>query len=187
MKEEREYHIEGERICLRDVRPDDVNENYIRWMNDPEVTQYLEARFSPCAEDDIKRYVGSMAGKDDEIFLAICLRDGGAHIGNIKLGPINKHHSFAYISLVIGEKGCWGKGYATEAISLMVRFAFDELGLHKVMAGCYANNAGSAKAFEKAGFSREGIERKKWMCNGEYVDGVVLGLVNPAWSRGRNG
>jgi len=172
------FPITGKSIYLRKVRPEDVNEDYHGWMNNPEVNRYMETRFTSQTMDEIRSYVAKMADKADEIFLAICLKDGDRHIGNIKLGPINKFHHFAYISLFIGEKSYWGKGIATEAISLVKDFAFEKLGLHRLMAGCYADNVSSARAFEKAGFQREGLEKEKWLCEGKYVDGLLLGAVN---------
>lgn len=172
------HFIEGERIYLREVRLSDVNENYYRWLNDPEVNQYLETRYTPQSIENIRRYVEGMDGKADEIFLAICLKDNDEHIGNIKLGRINWIHRFADISLLIGEKSYWGKGIATEAIVVLSRFAFSDLNLHKVRAGCYSKNVGSAKAFVKAGFSKEGVLRKQWLSGGEFQDEILLGLCS---------
>jgi RimJ/RimL family protein N-acetyltransferase len=83
------------------------------------------------------------------------------------------------MGLLIGERAYWGRGIATEVISLVARYAFDELRLHKVTAGCYSINRAAIKAFEKAGFVREGLRRKQYECNGEYVDHVLLGLLGP--------
>ncbi|MFC1568329.1 GNAT family N-acetyltransferase [Candidatus Margulisiibacteriota bacterium] len=173
------YHIEGDSIYLREVRLSDVNENYHRWLNDPEVNKYLETRFAPQTIDSIKEYVEKMSQKADEIFLAICDKATDKHIGNIKLGPINPHHKYADISLVIGDKDFWGKGIATEAIKLISDYAFVQLGLHKVSAGCYSDNIGSAKAFHKVGFTEEGRLKKHYLdANNNYIDRICLGLVN---------
>lgn len=171
------HFIEGERVYLREVRPSDVNENYYRWMNDPEVTQYLESRFYPNSMEGLREYVASKLGDRDNVFLAIVLKEGDRHIGNIKLGPINWIHRVADVGILIGEKDCWSKGYATEALRLVVDYAFRKLNLHKVTAGCYANNQGSRKAFEKAGFQVYGVRKEQCFWNGQYVDGVLLGIV----------
>lgn len=177
---ESKYQIEGTRIYLREVRLSDVNDGYYNWLNDPEVNKYLETRFSPQTMDSIKAYVEKMSQKADEIFLAICDKATDKHIGNIKLGPINPHHKYADISLVIGDKDFWGKGLATEAIKLISDHAFTKLGLHKVSAGCYSDNIGSAKAFKKVGFAEEGRLKKHYLdANNNYVDRICLGMVNP--------
>ncbi|MFH1877230.1 MAG: GNAT family protein [Candidatus Omnitrophota bacterium] len=178
------HFIEGANIYLRDVSLGDVNDVYLGWMNDPEVTRYLEARFSEHTLESIRDYVEKMASKEDEVFLAICEKDSRKHIGNIKLGPIERNHKFAYISLVIGDKAFWGKGIASEAIGLMVKIAFDKYDLNKLLAGCYACNRGSARAFEKNGFKVEGVEKRRWLSGGEYVDGITLGLVRDEAVRG---
>jgi len=175
------YFIEGERVYLREVRISDVNENYYKWMNDSEVYQYLETRYTPRSIENIIKYVESMDGKSDEIFLAICLKENNKHIGNIKLGPINWIHKFGDISLLIGEKDYWGKGIAYEAIKILTEFSFNTLNMHKLKAGCYADNIGSAKAFEKVGFEREGIFKKQWMVNGKYQDEIILSLCYEDW------
>jgi ribosomal-protein-alanine N-acetyltransferase len=171
------HFIEGERIYLREVRPSDVNEDYYRWMNDPEITRYLESRFYPNSMEGLHDYVASKLGDRDNVFLTIMLREDDRHIGNIKLGPINWIHRSADVGILIGEKDCWGKGYATEAIRLVVDYAFRKLNLRKVTAGCYSDHQGSLRAFEKAGFTVEGARKEQLFLDGQYTDGVLLGIV----------
>jgi [ribosomal protein S5]-alanine N-acetyltransferase len=166
----------NERIYLREVRKSDVNERYYNWLNDPVINQYLETRFLPRSIDNILSYVNEMDAKADEPFFAICLKDNDEHIGNIKLGPINWFHRRAAISLLIGEKKYWGKGYATDAISLVTKFGFETLNLNKLSAGCYSNNIGSARAFEKCGYVREGVIRSYAIVNNKELDCFLYGL-----------
>jgi [ribosomal protein S5]-alanine N-acetyltransferase len=169
--------LEGDRIYLRGVCLDDVNEVYCGWLNDPEVNKYLESRFYPQTLETLRDFVGSKLGDRENPFFAIILKEGDRHIGNIKLGPINNIHRFADIGIIIGEKDCWGKGYGLEAIRLIVKYAFDTLNLHKLTAGCYEPNAPSMKAFIKAGFTQEGVRKSHCYCDGKYVDDILLGLV----------
>lgn len=171
--------LEGSRIYLRNVERADVSERYLAWLNDPRVNRYLETRFVDQTRETIERFVREKINSRDEIFLAICLKPDGRHIGNIKLGPINTHHKFADISYFIGDPDQWGKGYASEAIRLVVDYAFHHLGLNKVTAGCYAGNQGSVQALQKAGFTIEGVLRKQLVCEGQYVDKICLGILNP--------
>lgn len=170
--------IEGDRIYLRDVRLSDVNENYYRWMNDPEITKYLESRFYPNSMEGLSEYVKNKLSDKYNVFLAIMLKKGDLHIGNIKLGPINFIHRFADIALIIGEKDCWRKGYAAEAIRLVANYAFGQLNLHKLTAGCYDANIGSEKCFQKAGFSIEGRRKSHYFSGCTYVDAILLGRIN---------
>jgi len=170
--------LQGQRIYLREVRDSDVKETYYRWMNDPEIIQYLECRFAPNSMGSLVEYVKGFQGNKDNIFLAIVLKENHTHIGNIKMGPINWVHRFADIGVMIGEKDSWGKGYASEAISLLSEHAFRTLNLHKLTAGCYEPNQGSLKAFQKAGFEIEGVRKQHCFSNGNYVDAILLGKIN---------
>jgi [ribosomal protein S5]-alanine N-acetyltransferase len=168
----------GHHLYLRQVCIGDVNENYCKWMNDPEVIQYLESRFESHSIESLLEYVKRFQGDKDNMFFAIVLKGDHKHIGNIKIGPINWFHRFADIGIMIGEKSYWGRGYASEAIILLVEHAFRNLDLHKVTAGCYEQNQGAIKAFQKAGFGIEGIRKKHCLSHGKYVDSILLGQIN---------
>jgi RimJ/RimL family protein N-acetyltransferase len=172
--------LESDRLRLRRLETGDVTEAYCRWMNDSEVTRHLECRFQTHTLESLREYVGRLQDDADNFLFAILLKQEERHIGNIKLGPVNWTHRFADLGLLIGEKDCWDQGYATEAIRLLRRFAFDELGLHKLQAGCYDTNPSSARAFQKAGFVKEGHRRAQFLCEGRYVGQLLLGCVNPA-------
>ncbi len=175
----RDPRIEGERIYLRRLNAGDVSEDYLTWMNAPEINRYLESRFYTQTMESLHGFVAAMAEDEHNLFTGIFLKDGDRHIGNIKLGPINVYHGFADIGLLIGDRACWGKGYASEAIGILSDFAFEQVGLHRVTAGAYADNEGSSRAFEKCGFIREGILHNHWLSDGKFQDGVCLGKVNP--------
>ncbi|HVL68430.1 MAG TPA: GNAT family N-acetyltransferase [Vicinamibacterales bacterium] len=170
--------VEGDRIRLRPVRLADATERYVGWLNDPEVNRYLESRFETATVESVREFVAKMAADPNHALFAIERRDDSMHVGNIKLGPVNWRHRFGEIGLIIGDRECWGRGVATEAITLITAFAFERLHLHRVSAGCYEPNAASARAFERAGFSREGVRRSCFLCDGAYVDAIMLGRVN---------
>lgn len=82
-----------------------------------------------------------------------------------------------------GEIGYWirpedqGQGYATEAAKLGLRYAFDERGLHKVMARVFEGNAPSRRVLEKVGFEKGAHLRDHYYVDGEYVDTSLFGLL----------
>ncbi len=168
------HWIETKNLILRGMEKKDAEGPYLQWMNDPEVTQYLESRFFPHTSESLLQFIEGMRdGKN--LMLAICLKDGKqTHIGNIKLGPIDWIHRRADIGLILGEKTQWGKGYATESIQAISEHAFRVLNLFKVCAGCYHTNVGSQKAFEKAGFQIEATLKRHFYTNGEWSDHVLM-------------
>ncbi|MTH53340.1 GNAT family N-acetyltransferase [Bacillus mangrovi] len=72
-----------------------------------------------------------------------------------------------------------GKGYTTEAVRLITKYAFEELKLHRIEAGVMPHNEGSIRVLLKAGFEKEGLARKNVKINGKWEDHVLLGIINP--------
>ena len=161
--------LRGEKIFLRSLSQGDITQTYLNWLKDDVVNQFLEVRFAPPANlSELKSFVRAMNDSEFEMLLGIFTTPDQNHIGNIKLGPVNYAHSRADIGILIGEKEFWGQGLATEAIELLCRYATSELALKRLYAGCYESNAGSRKAFEKAGFTVEAKLIDYW----ETADGL---------------
>lgn len=173
--------IRSSRLLLRTLAPDDVGEEYLGWLEDPDIYRYLEVRFTAQTVDSVRRHVAELNASQDTLFLGMFLNGGGAHIGNIKLGPINPYHHWAPIGLIVGAREHWGKGYASDAIEALSTYAFGTLNLHRLWAGCYSANEGSRRAFLKVGYVEEGRLRDHWLCDGKWQDDVLLGLLNDAY------
>jgi [ribosomal protein S5]-alanine N-acetyltransferase len=176
--------LKGQHIFLRELRPGDVTEtsNYYRWMNDPAVTRYFEhSGFFPITVEQLIGRVNSVNQNPDVVSLAVML-DAAApeHIGTVRIGPINWLHRFSEMMITI-DRPHWGKGYATEAVTLMRDYAFDKLNLHKLTANAYAANEASVHLLQKIGFNIEGSYVKQFLLDGKYTDGVMLGMFNPKW------
>lgn len=168
------------RLLLRNLTAADAGPRYLAWLCDSESTRFLESRFAPVdSEGALLSFVEAANASADSLLLGIFLKDEQRHIGNVKLGPIQRHHRRADIGFLIGEREIWGRGYASEAIAAVVDFASRHLGLERITAGCYANNIGSQRALVKAGFSKEATLPAHWVCDGRRVDGLLYGLNCP--------
>jgi len=151
--------LKSDELILKELTFSDVTPKYIDWLNDFEVNKCLESRFIHQDEHTVKAFVEACQQSELHFLFGIFLQDSMKHIGNIKLGPINIHHNYAEIGLMIGDKGAWGKGFAGQAVSMVTHFGFNQLQLVKFSAGCYEYNIGSKKAFEKSGYQVEGFLR----------------------------
>lgn len=181
-----EVPLVGKNIFLRTLNFRDATSQYLSWLHDPDVIRYLEIRFSsPRTVEDLAQHINSANDSDESLMLGMFLRTNSSHIGNIKLGPINRCHSTSDIGLLIGERAEWGKGHASAAIELLSDYAFTKLALAKLTAGCYEKNEGSRRAFLKAGFVEEGRRKAQYLVEGKRRDGIMLGKVNPCIERSR--
>lgn len=175
--ENKDLFIKGENIILRSIKALDVNRRYLKWMQDLDVNEFLESRFTKWDMKKLKDYFKKNKHSLDYIHLVIILKENLEHIGNVKIGPINRIHKFADIGIIIGEKRYWGRGLATEAVKLTVNYCFKKLRLQKLTAGVYRDNIGSIRIFEKCGFKIEGVREKQYYYKGEYTNGILLGMV----------
>ncbi len=171
--------VDGDLIC-RNISFDDCNEIYMNWLNDKDVNKFLEVRWERQSIDIIKEYVEYMIKSNHSILFAIIYGKSKTHIGNIKIGPIDKHYYNAEIAYFIGNKEYWRKGIATRAINLVSNYGFRELKLHKMIAGVFDENIGSIKALKKAGFYEEACFKEKLISpvSGKFCNHLFFTKIN---------
>lgn len=168
--------IHHQDITLQNLDSKTVDLNrYLNWLKDPEVNQYLEIRHAIPKASELIDYIDAMNASEQDLLMGIFVQN--AHVGNIKLGPINSVHKKGIIGLLVGEKSHWGRGVATQAITAITQFALKELNLHRLEACCYADNVGSQRAFIKAGYVEEGRFRQAWLTSDGYQDNIWFGYV----------
>jgi RimJ/RimL family protein N-acetyltransferase len=171
--------IEGTRLYLKALDANDPLEPYLQWMNDPAVLRYTDSRsIIPCSKDRLKRYIQKITEDADSILFAIREKSQGLHIGNIKVGPFDRVNGLASVGILVGSKSHWGQGVGTEAIRLVSGYAFREMGVRKLTAGCIDANKGAIRAFEKAGFKIECLRKRHRMLDLAEHDVVMLCRFN---------
>lgn len=169
--------LETSRLTLRTLHESDATETYLSWLRNPEISQYLESRFSDVKNvQELEAYIKSVNESPINLMLGIFKKNDGIHIGNIKLGPIVVPHSRAAVGYLIGDRLSWGQGYATEAIVEMCRYGMQALSLAKITAGCYEINHGSAKALLKSGFAYEATIPSDVVFEGRRIASLIFGL-----------
>ena len=178
--------LTGNRIYLRAVTEADVTERYVAWLSDSEVTRFLGWRAFPSTPRDIAEYV-NRPRRRESLFLAICLKKDDLHIGNIHLGPIDWTHRRAELSMILGDRSCWGKGYMAEAFELLAHHAFNALNLNKLKAGTEEGNAAAIRLFQKTGWTEEARLRREFWREGKFRDLVYFAKFNPADSSDAGG
>lgn len=172
-----EIILKGNGIYLKRLTQEFATERYVSWLNDAEIGKYLESRHAHHTLESVREFINATLNESHYAF-AIIDEATNQHIGNIKIGNVDRRYKHADVGFLIGEKSFWGKGVATEAIRLATDFGFNKLQLHRLWGGVYAPNIGSMRAFEKNGYKREGIERDHCQnVDGSYVDVMVYGKL----------
>lgn len=168
-----------ERVFLRSLEITDINENYLSWFKDEEVTKFLEVDGKSLTKEEVIRYINEGKNSKSYFMYAICIKENNKHIGNLKIGPINYKHGISDFITVIGDRTQWGKGLASEAIRLGIKLAFEKFNIRKLSAGVYSDNVGSIKAYTNAGFIIEGTLKDHYVFKGKYQDRVMVSCFNP--------
>lgn len=115
---------------------------------------------------------------------AIRAREDDRLVGWVKLDEFEWTHGTGAVSLGIGAAVNRGRGYGSDALRLALRFAFDELNLHRLRAAVPGYNAGALRFFARFGFVEEVRRRQALLLNGQRYDDVWLGLLRSEWTRG---
>jgi ribosomal-protein-alanine N-acetyltransferase len=151
---------------------------YAAWMQDDEVVRYLEIRFAPPDVPALEQFIARTNDSADNLLLGLFpASEPERHIGNIKLGPIDRRHACASIGVLIGAKSYWGKGLATQAVAAVAEYGFTACGLERVEAGFYAENVASQRAFKHAGFVEEGRRMRARRSGDTRTDEIVMGRL----------
>ncbi|MBA3018319.1 MAG: GNAT family N-acetyltransferase [Desulfobacteraceae bacterium] len=174
---DRPTFLKGKNIFLGPLSKNDDLEGYATWLNNQEITLYMGSGRFPVNYDALKDYISSFQNSKEGMLLGIFLTTNSKHIGNITLHQIDWLNKFAEVGIIIGDEESHGKGYAIEAIRLVVEHAFNKMNLRKVYAGMVHGNEASKKAFEAVGFQVEGTLRKHFYLNGKYLDCYRMGLL----------
>lgn len=167
-------YIEGEQVLLRGITENDVNDRYLNWINDFEVTSGLYTGYFPETMHTLRNYIQSILQNNTGVMFAILYKQNNEHIGNVKLDQIHWPNRNAEMGIMIGDKNYWGKGLGTEICNLTVNYAFETLNLRKITLTVFSNNPGAIKLYKKIGFIEEGCLKEHVFKGGEYLDKYVM-------------
>jgi RimJ/RimL family protein N-acetyltransferase len=155
---------------------------FVKWFNDQDVTQFLMWNRPMTLEAEEEWYRGTL--KDSvNIHFAIALKDDNPKslpIGNCGIA-LDEKNRVGKVGIMIGEKNYWGMGFGTEAMKLLVKYAFNTLNLERVELDTYAFNHRAIKSYKKVGFIEEGCRRKAHFINGQYHDVNMMGILRSEW------
>lgn len=182
----KEATLAGAQYTLAPLRVPDISDRYIAWLNDPQVNQFLEVRFSPQNRKSMEAYVQLHEQAKDRYLWGIYPKTQDFYVGTATLTQINLHHGSGEIGLLIGEMEYWGKNASMEAMKLVMQFGFEALRLRRLTGGSYAANHGMNFTFKRLGFRCEGKNVKGFQVTpGVYGDGYRWAILKEEWGKHR--
>jgi RimJ/RimL family protein N-acetyltransferase len=179
--------FQGELVYLIPPDPETDAGLFARWMRDSEFVRLMDA--DPAKLMSIEKHKQWLEKdlleeqRNDELFFMIRTRKEKKTIGLIGLDGIRWVHGEAWIGIGLGEREHWGKGYGTDAMLVIQRYAFDELNLHRLSLTVFEYNQRAIRSYEKAGFIVEGRARKFLNREGRRYDMIFMGILRDEWER----
>lgn len=164
-------------VRLRPITEADLP-NYVRWFNDPEVTQWLmrDPGLTMKQEREWFERVSSPEFKG----LVLAIEAEGRHIGGCGLHP-HENELIATFGIFIGDKSAWGRGYGSAATREMLRIGFEEMGVHRIELQTWPHNKRAIRCYQKCGFRYEGLRREAVLKDGEWIDAVMMAILREEW------
>ena len=157
-----------------------------KWQRDSEFHRLLDSEptMAPSVKGT-KDWIEKFIEKEDDslIFFSIHALEDDRLIGFIGLDGIQWTHGDTFVFIALGEHAYWGKGYGTDAMQVILRYAFTELNLHRVSLDVFAYNPRAIRTYEKTGFQYEGRFRKYLNRDGERADMLFMGILREEWLR----
>lgn len=175
MEEKSEYNLYGKGIFLRPMTEEDTD-RIIDWRNQDFVCKNFIYREAFTRKGHLN-WIETMIQTGKAVQFMIC-PEGREPVGSVYLRDIDNTHHKAEYGIFIGEKEALGKGFGTEAAKLMISYAFEELGLHKLMLRVIADNDRAKRSYEKAGFVQEAYLKDEVFLENQYKDIILMAIIN---------
>lgn len=172
--------IKGKKVSLRPLEKEDIYK-IVEWRNQEGVrTNFLDSGLlSKYAQEawyeQYQKHFQQYQKYNDRLIFAIEAEN--QYIGITWLYDINHRNQNATIGMLIGDKNFWGKGYGTDAIWALTRYAFDEMNLRRINGYIVEYNKGSLRMVEKNGYKVEGCMRKAYYAHSQFWDVKVVGIL----------
>lgn len=176
--------LKGRLVRLSAVDPQELGKAYSHWNRDSEFKRLLDT-------DPPRLYstTGVKHWQEKELekgtttfyFFAVHALADNSLLGDVTLDVINWGAREAFVGLGLGERQSWGKGYGTDAMSIIVRFAFTELNRCRLSLTVFEYNPRAIRSYEKVGFQHEGRVRGCVNREGKRWDELYMGILRVEW------
>ena len=174
----------GKLVRLVVEEPQALAEACGKWNRDSEYLRLLDAQAAnPASVKKITEWITKDQEKDPPPFLMFGIRtlEDDKLVGFIDLDGTFYPHGEAFVGIGVGDREFWGKGYGTDAMQVILRYAFYELNLRRVSLDTFEYNPRAVRSYEKAGFVHEGAVRDFLHREGQRWDLIFMGILREDW------
>lgn len=179
--------VKGKHVSLREVLAEDLQQVW-EWENDPEMGLYLNADPAKrMSMDEVRRRFHVYRTDPTSGLFIICTLAGNA-IGMLGFDRMYRDVGTCRLFIGIGSEGYRGRGYGTDAMRVVLRYFFRDVGVRKVQLSVYDFNTRAIASYRKCGFEVESVRRNIVYVNGGWCDSIEMGVsidqyeaLEPLW------
>jgi RimJ/RimL family protein N-acetyltransferase len=176
--------LTGKFVRLSALDPEEMSKAWTRWVRNSEYFRLLNSSAAPmqspkAAAKWMEKEMAEMSPAS--YYFSIRTLDGDKLIGELGLDVVNWSGRDAFVGLGIGETEYWSKGYGTDIMNVLLRFAFTEINLRRVTLTVFEYNPRAIRSYEKAGFKHEGRMRALLHREGSRWDELFMGITREEW------
>jgi RimJ/RimL family protein N-acetyltransferase len=172
----------GRLVCLTAPTEQDIHP-MARWSQDADYLRAVDSDYArPLSAKDLAERLEEERSDPNGVTFHLRTVEGDRLIGFVALHEIEWNNGAGMLAIGIGDAAYRGRGYGSEALALILGYAFRELNLYRVGLTVISNNHRALRAYEKAGFRREGALRRAVARDGQRHDLVLMGILREEWS-----
>lgn len=172
----KEVRLEGDRVYLRSITSEDT-ERIVKWRNQENVLKYFFYR-GDFTKEIHENWLRTRVDTGEVEQFIVVLKENDRPVGSTFLRDIDYNNMKAEYGVFLGEEDARGKGIGKEILELTVKYAFEELGLHRIYARVYETNKPSLFSFLHCGFTKEAVMKDSIWADGSFHDVVLLSRIS---------
>ncbi len=174
--------IEGKLVNYRSLEVGD-SESFVRWCSNRDAVRFSLSWFqTPKSNQDFKDWLVSINGSGSNISLGICCGETKKLIGYAGISDISSLNKSGEYFIFIGDSEYWGRGIGTEVTKTITDYGFNTLGLHRIFLTVSDLNQYAVKAYENAGYIKEGVLRDAAFRDGKFHNKIVMSVLSTEWN-----
>ena len=174
----------GDLVRLTSEEPRAMAEAYSRWNQDSEFWRLMASNPPQLVSvKSAEKWLSEHLEPESVKYFSFGIRtlSDDRLVGDIGLDEPNWTNRYSFVGISIGDRQDWGKGYGTDAMRLLLRYAFTELNLQQVSLTVFEYNPRAIRSYQKVGFKEEGRIRGLLHREGQRWDLLFMGILKSEW------